>query len=264
MLPLLLLACGASDEPIEGSPSTPAPSSTPAPTTPAPTTPAPTSPGPTTGTPEGGVVELTTRDGLTLEGDYLTVPAGAPALCLLHMIPPSNDRTNWPLEVREAFAAEGWAVLAIDRRGAGASEGTAVDAYEGPTGKYDVEACVGRLVADGYGPVALLGASNGTTSILDYAVWAPGEGLPAPVALGYLTGGTYTENQNPLSAAPAVPAVFTYSTAERAWSVAAQPLDPGGWVFHEYADGDHGTRMFDAAPEVVDDLIAFLHGAFGT
>lgn len=56
-------------------------------------------------------------------------------------------------------------------------------------------------------------------------------------------------------------AVFTYSTAERAWSEDQRPLDPGTWVFQEYAEGDHGTRMFDAAPEVADDLLAF-YGPF--
>jgi hypothetical protein len=73
-----------------------------------------------------------------------------------------------------------------------------------------------------------------------------------------MTGGTYTETNTSMTEVPTVPAVFTFSTEERAWSVDQQPLDPGTWSFLEYPDGDHGTRMFDAAPEVSDDLVAFF------
>lgn len=106
------------------------------------------------------------------------------------------------------------------------------------------------------------GDANGTTSMIDYAVWAPGEGLPEPVALGFMTGGDYTENQTPMEdvAALGTPAVFTYSTAEAAWSIEQQGLDPGVWEFFDYTGGDHGTLMFDAAPEVADDLDGFLAG----
>lgn len=207
--------------------------------------------------PGSGVVTLETRDGLTLEADYLPTATAGPGIVLLHMIPPGNDRSNWPGSFRQRLFEAGFSVLALDRRGAGGSEGVAEDAYTGPLGRNDVEAAVGKLVADGYGPIALLGASNGTTSMIDYAVWAPTEGLPEPVALGFMTGGTYTEAQNPMSAVPAVPAIFTTSTAERAWSEAQRPLDPGSWQFHEYPDGAHGTGMFEAAPVVGDDLLAF-------
>lgn len=214
--------------------------------------------------PGSGVITLTTSDGVALEADYYpSETAGAPGVVLLHMIPPSNDRTNWPTSFVHHLNTEGYAVLVVDRRGAGGSDGVAKDAYEGPNGKLDVAACAEKLAADGFGPLAVIGASNGTTSMLDYAVWAGGAGLPEPVALGFMTGGTYTEAQNPMSAAPAVPAVFTYSTAERAWSEAQRAVDPGGWVFHEYPNGAHGTQMFDAAPEVEDDLVAFLAGALG-
>jgi len=274
-LVLGLVACGGNadskDAPDETgtSPSTtptPTPTPTPAPMpTPTPSpTPTPTpSPQPTTEwmQPTGGVVTLTTRDGVDLEADYVPADsAGAPGFCLFHMIPPGNDRTNWPTAFVEALADEGWAVLVVDRRGAGNSGGVAIEAYEGPNGKYDVEACAKKLEADGYGPLAVIGASNGTTSMLDYAVWAGGEALPVPVALGYMTGGAYTEVQNDMASAPDVPAIFTYSTAEAAWSVDQQVHDPGNWVFEEYPLGDHGTRMFDAAPAVSEDLIDFFRG----
>ncbi|MEZ4237627.1 MAG: alpha/beta hydrolase [Myxococcota bacterium] len=230
-------------------------------TTPAPEPTSSPTPLPTSEPDEGGVVHLETADGLTLEADYLTAPAGAAAVVLLHMIPPGNDRSNWPLAFRDQLHDAGYAVLALDRRGAGGSDGVAQEAYTGPNGKLDVAAAVDRVVADGHERVAILGASNGTTSMIDYTVWAAGEGHTAPLALGFLTGGTYTENQTPMSALPSLPAVFTYSTAERSWSEAQRALDPGTWVFHEYPNGAHGTGMFAAAPEVADDLVGFLTDA---
>jgi pimeloyl-ACP methyl ester carboxylesterase len=212
--------------------------------------------------PGSGVITLTTRDEVQLEADYYPQPSqDAPGIVLLHMVPPSNDRSNWPIPFRMALYDAGFSVLVVDRRGAGGSGGEATDAYEGPKGKNDVEACALRLADDGYGDLYLLGASNGTTSMLDYTVWAPGEALPVPLGLGFMTGGTYTENQNEVSELPeALPAVFTYSTEERAWSADQQALGRAAWVFHEYADGDHGTRMFEAAPEVESDLLAFFTG----
>ncbi len=212
--------------------------------------------------PSPGAIALRTRDGVTLAADYYPASSpGRPAVLLLHMIPPSNDRTNWPADFIEALRSRDWSVLAVDRRGAGDSGGDPEDAYTGESGRYDVEACTKRLAGDGASSLAIIGASNGTTSMIDYAAWAPGEGLMAPAALGYMTGGTYTENQTPVESVPAVPAIFTYSSAEAAWSVEQQPLDPGTWSFREYPRGDHGTRMFQAAPEVGADLLGFLEGA---
>ncbi len=209
--------------------------------------------------PTAEVVSLTTRDGVALEADWYDVGVdGGPAFVLLHMIPPGNDRSNWPVAFVDRLAGQGWSVLVLDRRGAGASDGVAEEAYEGPNGKLDVEAAALYLQDQGAGDLAIIGGSNGTTSLLDYAAWAAGEGLPQPVAVGLMTGGSYTENQNPMSALPAVPAVFTYSTAERDWSEAQRPLDPGSWSFLEYDGGDHGTRMFDAKPKVKGDLVDFF------
>ncbi len=214
--------------------------------------------------PPSQVITVETRDGVTLEADlYPTDIAGGPAFVLLHMIPPGNDRTTWPTSFIDDLVAQRWAVVAVDRRGAGGSEGDPVDAYEGDTGRYDVEAVVLDLRDRGYVDIAIIGASNGTTSLLDYTAWAGDEGLPVPVALGFMTGGEYTENQNPMSALPPLPTVFTYSTAERAWSVAQQPLDPGSWSFLEYDGGDHGTRMFDAKPKVGRDLVDFFVDILG-
>ena len=209
--------------------------------------------------PDGGVIQLETRDGVMLEADYYPSQSeGATAFVLLHMYAVYYDRTGWPLDFIETLTGHGWTVLVPDRRGAGNSEGDPEESWNGEKGKWDVEACVLRLQEDGYGALAVVGASNGTTSMVDYANWAEDEGLPEPVLLGYMTGDAYTIANSWVSNLSPVPAIFTYSTEESAWSVSQMDLDPGTWAFHEYPDGAHGTQMFTAAPEVADDLEAYF------
>jgi pimeloyl-ACP methyl ester carboxylesterase len=214
--------------------------------------------GPAWTAPEGGVIELVTRDGVTLAADYY--PASSPergAVVLLHMHPPGGfTRADWPQDLISAYGDAGLAVLAIDRRGAGDSEGDPNDAWKGEWGRYDVEAAVLRVTADGYGAVQLVGASNGTTSMIDYAAWAAGEALPVPTSLGYLTGGAYTETNRSMNAVPVLPSTFIYGDAEDAWSERFVDEAPPEWSFHEIAGGAHGTEMFDGSE--ADEVIGIL------
>jgi len=227
--------------------------------------------GPTSGWEPGNPVEITvqTRDGLDLVGDfYAASRAERPGLLLLHMNPVYYDRHGWPSDFIEALNTRDWAVLNLDRRGAGDSEGSPEDAFLGQDGRYDAEAGV-RYLLDTAGcdpdAIALLGASNGTTTALDYATWVPDEeDLPTPAAMVFMTGGVYTENNSHMSGLTPLPLLFTYSTDERDWSEQQRALDPGSWLFLEYADGDHGTQMFEAAPEVVGDIGEFLSAALRT
>lgn len=242
---LLAVGCGG-----DGSPTT-------QPTTGAPTTPVT---GCVADPPEPEVIALTTRDGVALQADRYAGASDGPGFVLLHMIPPSNTRADWPRAFIDRLTCHGASVVAIDRRGAGGSAGTPTDSYEGPAGAWDVEAAVGALQAVGVGPgVRLIGASNGSTSALDYAVLAQAESLPAVSAIAFLTGGTYTENQHAMSALPAgIPVAFAYGTAEAAWSEAQRPLDPGDWSFLAYEGGGHGTQLFGTTPKVKGDLEAFF------
>ncbi|MGF1469848.1 MAG: alpha/beta hydrolase [Sandaracinaceae bacterium] len=213
----------------------------------------------------GQVVTLTTADGVRLQADlYVEGTAGGPAAALFHMVPPSNDRTNYGRAFIDALLGQGLSVLNVDRRGAGASEGVAVDAYRGPKGKLDVRAAVELLRGHpcGFGRLGLVGASNGTTSVLDYTVDAAERGAPGPDGLVFLTGGSYTESQNVLrdarTALAPVPLLFVYSTAEREWSASFEDGAPAAWRFLEVPNGAHGTRMFEAVPDSVDDVAAFL------
>jgi hypothetical protein len=214
------------------------------------------------------VVHFTTDDGLTLEADdYSTGEVGAPAVVLLHMIPPQNDRKNFPKEFIDAVLAKNVHVLNVDRRGAGGSEGDPQEAYLGDKGKLDAKAAAEFLTNGGCAidpfRIAFVGASNGSTTVLDYAVYASTDPhVPFPSALIFLTGGTYTENQNQIAdhhdVLDELPILFVFSTAERDWSAAFESGAPLAWTFAEYDPGAHGTGMFTAAPESIPKVAGFV------
>jgi pimeloyl-ACP methyl ester carboxylesterase len=211
--------------------------------------------------PPSGEVTLLTDDGVSLVADM--VPAsepGRPSVILLHMNPVAFDRTDWPLDFIEQLNANDWNLLVPDRRGAGESGGEPQDAIEGEGGRLDVSACV-QFLADetGEGPFVIAGASNGTTSMIDYATWAQADALPPPAGLVFFTGGTYTETNTAMVDLPPLPSLFLYAADENEWSVAQQALAPPDlWTFIEYAEGDHGTLLLSAAPESADDAEGFI------
>jgi pimeloyl-ACP methyl ester carboxylesterase len=215
--------------------------------------------------PDAEAVTLTTRDGVTLVGDYYgpsASDAGTLGVVLLHMIPPTYDRTTWPADFVQGLREKHYQVLAIDRRGAGDSGGVAEEAYQGEKGRYDVEAADAYLREKGVERIVLIGASNGTTSALDFSLWSVGEAdLKSPEALVLMTGGGYTENNADLGELDLSNVMFTYSTDEKAWSVGQQDHDPGTWLFKEYPGGGHGTKMFAVKPEVGGDILGFLSTA---
>jgi pimeloyl-ACP methyl ester carboxylesterase len=220
-------------------------------------------------TADGAVVHrFDTSDGVTLEADFVSSgTTNSPVVVLLHMIPPHHDRTGYPSDFIDALHTKGFDVLNLDRRGAGASDGVAEEAYTGDGGRLDVEAAVQFLQSHAcqsdLARLVVVGASNGTTSALDYTV---GTEEPRPAALVFLTGGSYTENQNKLaentSLLSSKPMLFVFSTEERAWSAAfnVEGVSPN-WRFDEYGVGDHGTKMFAAAPESVARTAEWMQSA---
>lgn len=210
-------------------------------------------------------VELQTEDGLTLEADfYSSGVAGGKAVFLLHMIPPGNDKSNYTPEFINALGAAGFSVLNVNRRGAGASEGDPVQAYEGPNGRLDAVAAHDFLTMDGCGTppslISAVGASNGTTTVTDFAVGASPEDRPAAMVL--LSPGQYTENQNTYVDAAgtlsAIPMYFGFPDSESEWPEAMMPLDTGLWQFSQFEGGQHGTRLFSSHPESIAEIVAFL------
>jgi pimeloyl-ACP methyl ester carboxylesterase len=213
------------------------------------------------------VVSFVTDDGVTLEADLHTPgAAGTGAVVLLHMIPPGHDRTNYPVAFRELLVSQGFTVLSVDRRGAGGSGGNATEAYEGPNGKLDAAAAVAFLATlpcpPDPGRLALVGASNGTTTAVDYTVHVAADAeAELPTALVFLTGGSYTENQNKLSdhldALGTLPILFVYAADEAVWS-AGYLGTSDAWTHAEYAESGHGTNLFAAAPSSMDEVASWL------
>jgi pimeloyl-ACP methyl ester carboxylesterase len=193
--------------------------------------------------PAGGVIELETSDGLTLEADYYPASvADSLNVVLVHSIPPGNDRTGWPMGFIDLLGDNDWTVINPDRRGAGGSEGNPIDAYEGPNGKFDVEACVRKLRDDGFvGPIAVLGSSNGTTSMIDYAIHMQDDEMLRLAAMVFLSGGSYTNTQNPMEDVPALPALFSASGMETGWSETQAGLNDA-WSYVE-GNAGHGHGM---------------------
>lgn len=210
-------------------------------------------------------VSLTTDDGLTLEADFHPAgQVGGPAVMLLHMIPPGNDKSNYPPSFIDALHAAGYSVLNVNRRGAGNSEGEPVDAYESPNGRLDAVAAHHFLTRSGCqapaGGVAIVGASNGTTTSLDFTVQAAAGDRPP--ALVWLSPGNYTENQNAVAdrvgtLAP-IPLFLGYPDSEAEWPEGIRALDTGAWEFHEYEGGQHGSRLFQTDPQIVGEIVTFL------
>lgn len=199
------------------------------------------------------LVTFPTRDGVDLVADYL--PAEEPnhgAVVLFHMAPPDNDRAGYPADMRRALGELGVSVLNVDRRGAGASGGSAPDATRGIMARLDMEASTDFLTrTDRLCPVdsskfILVGASNGSTSVLDYTVAHEPE-LPHPAGVVWMSPGTYTESNHEVSdhrdVLDPLPMLWLYPEDEPysdQWRSGAGE----DWSFHPEGAA-HGTRMFD-------------------
>ena len=217
------------------------------------------------------IVTFDTSDGVALTADYLPgANTDSPAVVLVHMIPPSWDRASYPPRVRDALSATGAAVLNVDRRGAGDSDGVAVDAYEGEGGRLDVEAAVRFLLADAMCSVdpdriGLVGASNGTTSVMDYAV-GHADDLPPAARIAWLSPGSYTENQNAVSdhaaLLDALSVLIAYPDSEP-WADQFADATPAPWTLLRIVGGGHGTRNFDEGANEALQLPALIEWAEG-
>ncbi len=214
---------------------------------------------------ESLALTLRTDDGVDLVADLYPTqnPTGAPAVIFLHMIPPSNSKANYPVAFAEAFQNRGFTVLNLNRRGAPGSGGVANEAYTGPAGKLDAKAAYDYLTNEcGISGYSMIGASNGTTTITDFAIFAAETAsIQAPASLIYLSGGPYTESQNSISVTSAsmpASAFFAYPSAEAAWNLGIETIAPAGWRFTEYAPGTHGTGLITSNPEITDALLNFL------
>lgn len=208
------------------------------------------------------VVTFRTEDDVELEAALFAAPTpGRPAVVLFHMIPPSNNRGNYRRPFIDSLVTQCIHVINVDRRGAGGSDGVALEAYEGPGGAADARAAIEFLLAHPSAPaparIAMVGASNGTTSLNDFvSLESPPASLAAAVLL---SGGSYTENQTPMAASGlrALPVLFAYPDSEAAWNTALQEDSEPAWRFMAHTPSAHGTRMLDNE-EAAAAVVAFL------
>lgn len=218
----------------------------------------------TAATPDGlaevEVVHLATADGLTLEADWYAGSASGQGVLLLHMSPLNGyDRTVWPVAWIGDLRLDGFAVLALDRRGAGGSEGDPADAAAEP-GVYDARAGVDFLLDAGLGEVAIVGGSSGTTTTLDYAATAGDAGYPAPFSVVLMSPGTYTEAQHDVEELPVDRVMVTYPESEATWNENHAPDAPASWRWQEYPGDAHAANVLPEQPEVGEDVRSWLLG----
>ncbi len=212
-------------------------------------------------------VHFSTADGVRLTADlHPGAGTGGPAVVLLHMNPEGNDNRNFPPELVDGLNALSLTVLNVNRRGAGGSEGTARDAFEGPLGVQDAIAAQSFLVehcSSNASAMVFVGASNGTTTALDFLVASSADpAIPSPRGLVFLSAGEYTENQHAiadnLELVKSIPVLWAYPQSEAAYHDALA-ADPGAqWQFTEYAGGSHGTGLFSSNPESVQQVADFV------
>jgi hypothetical protein len=232
--------------------------------------------GPDSGSADAGadskqIVQLTTDDGLTLEADLWSPAAcNGAGVVLLHMTPSGgNDRTNYPDAFIEKLVARDLTVLNVDRRGVGTDDASLKQsAYLGPNGVLDAKAAYDFLLAQPCtidpARVVMVGASNGTTTALDFAIFAESDAVTEiPSGLVFLTGGSYTENQFAIADHRAlldrIPILFVYAQNEAGWSEQQRSAAaPEIWTFLSYSAGDHGTRMFTAQPDSMEVVAAWI------
>lgn len=223
---------------------------------------------------DGKEVQLQTRDGVDLKAvHYSSGIRGAKAVVLLHMIPPHHDLNNYSPEFIRELRSSGFDVINVNRRGAKGSGGNAKDAYDGPSGWLDALAGVQFLLdspcKNDPSRIAMVGASNGSTSMIDYNIHAHQDSAsrqPKAKAMVFLSGGSYTESQHQiaehLDALGPISSFFAYPKSEAEWSLGIEELakkeELACWRFNEYGEEAHGTFMFDSNPEIIPEVARFL------
>lgn len=209
--------------------------------------------------PSGGAVplevEIAAADGLTLRGLYYPQPESAPGVLLLHML--GRNKESWE-GLAAALQAAGFAALAVDLRGHGATGGAA----DWTLARGDTLAMLDFLRRQpNVDParVGIVGASIGANLAL--AGCASDAACRAVVALspGLDYRGVTTEDAIP--ALGARPALFVASEDDAYSAQTARTLDGlarGDHQLQIYQAAGHGTAMLSAEPGLIDLIVTWL------
>lgn len=141
-------------------------------------------------------VQLLTRDDVCLSADLY---AGGDEVGVLLVHPDGDAAGDWDPSFLACLGELG-TVLAIDRRGAGASEANPEGAPDTDADRNDVDAGAAALTARGLATVFVVGVGESTAGVLDYGVWAGSGGASAPDALALIGAGPATEAKSSFAA----------------------------------------------------------------
>jgi alpha-beta hydrolase superfamily lysophospholipase len=210
-------------------------------------------------------VNFKTADGINIAANHWRRPAGSPAVLLLHMMPAVKESWNeFALKLNQA----GFGVLAIDLRGHGQSEG-GPDGWKNFSDSQhqksieDARAGFQFQKDEGYSQFFLAGASIGANLALQYLTES--EYLSAALLLS--PGLNYRGIETLALAAKIRPGQGLFFAAARDDKVIgadsmAQKLYDASDCKKEikiFDKGGHGTDLFAAHPELMDQIIDWFH-----
>jgi len=223
-------------------------------------------------------IKFLTKDGVEIYGLYAEAESkNAPAVLLLHMMPAVKE--SWK-EFQEKLREAGFQSLAIDMRGHGESiwkNGTRID-YKNFTDAeqqekiLDVETAMRFLAEQGVesNSVAIVGASIGANLALQYQ--AEHSEIKATVLLS--AGLNYRGVETEPLAVRVLPeqSVFLVGAKGDIRSSGASCADAARILFNilparnkklkVFDDSEHGTDLFTAHPELIDEIVNWLREKF--
>ncbi len=204
-------------------------------------------------------VNIPTPDGLVLRGLFYPTPNDAPGVLLLHML--NHTKEDWQ-SLAAALQEAGFAALAVDMRGHGATAG-------GPDwvlAQGDVRVMLDWLHAQPHVDshrIAVVGASIGANLAL--TACSNYETCRAVVLLspGLDFHGIQTE---PAMVALGERAVLLVASEDDTYSAETvrtlAPLAQGAQQLQIYRSAGHGTDMFNAEPELQSMIVDWLRLQF--
>ncbi|MCL4237873.1 MAG: alpha/beta fold hydrolase [Anaerolineae bacterium] len=199
---------------------------------------------------------ISAADGLVLQATYYSASSRpAPAALLLHQR--GRDRTTWDALALRLQAA-GYAVLAVDQRGHGATGG-AEDWALAQQDAHDALAMLSELPGIAPGQIIVIGASIGANLGLNACAGLPG--CAAAVLLspgldyrGITTAGAMAQ----LGARPLLIVASEGDGNNPADSITLDSMAAGDHQVIILPDAGHGTAMLLKAPDLAERIVAWL------
>lgn len=215
-------------------------------------------------------VRLTTQDGVSLAGTYVDVRSPHGWAVLVHMMPATKESF---VPLAAALADAGYASLAIDLRGHGASDG-GPEGYETFTDQdhqrsaLDIDAAAAYVRTRGADDahIVLIGASIGANLSLQYLANHPA--LPAAVLLSPGLEYRGVSAKEYIVMIQKGRGIFIVSSQDDGYNAqeAAElwGLIPDGVIKQKeiYARAGHGTTMLEKEPLLAERIIQFIRDLY--